>query len=133
MPFAYIASPYSHPDVSVRESRYTSVCRFVHWVATQVPMTPYSPIVHWHPIATQPETSLPTDARFFQKINEDMLFHATNLYVLAIDGWNDSIGVAMEMDYAARCHVPISLARHVPDAISESRLYHISPLHYKGA
>lgn len=131
MPFAYIASPYSANDLLTQRKRYIEAVNFTHWVAFNVGLTPFSPVVHWHEIAQM--HNLPTDAATYMRLNNDMLDEAKYLYVLAIYGWDQSLGVAVEMERAARRHISISLARPVVDPPDEAHRYHISPLKYKGA
>ena len=119
--FAYIASPYTHDDPDIRLRRYIDACNFTTWVALTVKITPYSPIVHWHVIATR--DGLPKDAQFWLKIDLDMLKAAKSMYVLAIDGWEESKGVQGEMIFAAKHGINIALA-------TPSYLKNVEPPHY---
>jgi hypothetical protein len=96
MSYTYIASPYSHPDASVRAQRYEQVLAFcAELLRAEIPV--YSPIVHCHQVAL--DHSLPTDAQFWLSYNFAMLRPARFLYVYCIPGWNKSIGVTAEISF----------------------------------
>jgi len=108
----YLASPYSHPDPLVVEDRYQKALKIVAEYA-QLKIAVYSPIVHWHVVAKRYE--LPTDAAFWAGLNETMLKRCSKLVVLAIDGWNESLGVQQEYDWALELGLPISFIK--PDTV----------------
>jgi len=126
--FAYIASPYTHEDPEIRHKRYIEACNFVRWVALTVKLTPYSPIVHWHDIAVK--NDLPKDHEFWNKMDKDLLVEATTMYVLGIDGWKESKGIASEVLFATRHKINSVFAEPRPGANNEPH-YHITPLKYK--
>lgn len=97
MSFIYLASPYSHNDFNTRYNRYTQAAEAVVEVSrTGVPI--YSPIVHWHSIAT--EQGLPYDAHFWRGQNEPLITACDELWVLCLDGWRQSKGIELEKDFA---------------------------------
>lgn len=98
MSITYVASPYNHPDSTVREYRYLAVVNFTAWLSLNRPITPYSPIVHWHEIAKR--YKLPTHADYWLKINHDMIDQCDSIHVLCINGWKTSVGVTEEINYA---------------------------------
>lgn len=96
-PLTYLACPYSHPDRLVRVSRF--------WTANQVAailmrrgLKIYSPISHSHPIAVAGDLPLGWD--WWQEYDRAFLSHANAMYVLCIDGWRESKGVAGEIAIA---------------------------------
>lgn len=95
--YVYLASPYSHADPEVVEQRYEAVL-----AATAAFMDEgyfvYSPIVHGHELARRHD--LPTDHAFWRGQNEAMLEHAAALWVLKLDLWALSVGVAFEIGFA---------------------------------
>jgi len=101
MPFAYVASPYSHDDVAVRAQRFDRVCSFMKYLAVEEKITAYSPIMHWHPLAVR--DAMPTDAKFWSRVNFDMMNASSGVILCALPGWGESKGVAMELNYA-RAH-----------------------------
>jgi len=93
----YLASPYSHPDSTVREERYQEALKCAVALAGSCGV-PYSPIVHWHVAAKLHK--LPTDAEFWKYQNKVMLELATSVTVLRLPGWESSAGVAQELTWA---------------------------------
>jgi NTP pyrophosphatase (non-canonical NTP hydrolase) len=95
----YLACPYSHDDPSVR------MCRFVTASLTAADLMRkgelvFSPISHGHPIAMM--GSLPLGFDYWGRHNRAVLSRCSKLYVLEIDGWDKSVGVAAEIDLACR-------------------------------
>jgi hypothetical protein len=111
MSFVYIASPYSSPTDdeegrALREARYVAARAFLaHALNDRV--WAYSPIVHCHHVALHHK--MPTDAKFWWEMNKVYLDRATAVYVLAINGWNESKGIKMEVEYANERGIPIGL------------------------
>lgn len=104
MSYAYIASPYTSPSDAVRHKRHEwtelyVVDRFRHldWV--------YSPICHCHDMAQRYE--LPKHFDFWMSYNYAMLHRASELRVLQIPGWKESIGVKAEIEFARANNIPI--------------------------
>ncbi len=95
MSFIYLASPYSHPNATVRHERFTSALRCAANLY-RAGKTVFSPIVHYHPIHLSHD--MPTDHGFWKPHNENMLRAASGLYVLDIDGWQDSEGTRHEVE-----------------------------------
>jgi hypothetical protein len=93
----YLASPYSHPDPAVMESRYREVVLVVGRM-TERGHHVYSPIVHYHEVAKL--TGLSTSAEFWTKINHATIDLCESVYVLRTGGWMSSVGVLDEISYA---------------------------------
>lgn len=100
----YLASPYSHPDSAIQESRFIEVCRVAAAMMREGHLI-FSPIAHSHPIAMA--GSLPTDWEFWRKYDHAMLDAASELWVLKIPGWDESQGVQAEIVYAIALGKPI--------------------------
>jgi len=100
----YLASPYTAANPLIMETRYLEACAAVAY-ATDERTTVYSPIVHYHQVAKFGE--LPTDFQFWQRHNRHMLNLAEALWVLILPGWEHSVGVQAEIDYAAEIYRPI--------------------------
>lgn len=102
----YLASPYSDDDQSVVEERFQAVCaaagRFM-----AAGRYVYSPIAHTHPIAKV--ATLPTDWEFWRGFDEAVISRATELWVLTLDGWDESRGVRAEIEIARRYGVAIRM------------------------
>lgn len=91
----YLAQPYSHPRIHIREQRYQSAMK---WCYKLHHLRPFSPIVHWHKIAEM--YGMPTEFRFWKAINFSYLDTSSGLYALLIDGWQTSVGLNHEVRYA---------------------------------
>jgi hypothetical protein len=100
----YLASPYSHPDPVVRESRYQAACRavvaFLH-----AGLVVFSPIVHSHPLG------LPADWKFWEGFDREYLVRCDEVVVLMLDGWQDSFGVQAELTIARELGRPVRYLR----------------------
>lgn len=95
----YVASPYSHVAPTVMAQRYEDVMEHVWGLTMMFPHTSfYSPIVHFHNIAEK--FQMPTDYTFWKGINHASLRRADEMIVACIDGWEDSVGIQGEIQYA---------------------------------
>jgi nucleoside 2-deoxyribosyltransferase len=99
----YLASPYSHKDPEIREQRFQSVCKHAARLMRQG-HTVLSPIAHSHPIA---QYDLPKDWNFWKNQDEEMMKACDVVYVLMIDGWQESIGVTAEIQWAKENNIPV--------------------------
>lgn len=92
----YLASPYTHPDPAVMQRRFEDARAATAALLSRGEIV-YSPIVHGHAIAIAHD--LPKDWGFWQRHCFAMLERADNLYVLMLDGWEQSRGVRAELDW----------------------------------
>ena len=92
----YLASPYTHANPAVMETRYLTVCRIVAQYARDYHI--YSPIVHWHPIAVL--YNLPKDWEFWKKINAKDIEMRDEFWFLQDKGWANSQGMKEEFTIA---------------------------------
>ena len=93
----YLASPYSHDDPDVRQDRFNAVCL----KAAELMLKGYfvfSPIAHTHPIALA--SDLPKGFDYWQEYNEKMIGLCDKVFVYRLDGWEESEGIAGEIEYA---------------------------------
>lgn len=91
----YLASPYTHPDKTVRIQRFTAVCLIAGVLMKHLRMHIYSPIAHSHPIADL--VDLPTDFAYWQALDETMLDRCDGgIIILQLGGWTESVGVLGE-------------------------------------
>lgn len=104
MSFHYLASPYTHPDPAVMQQRFEAAEAKTAEL-TALGMVVYSPIVHFHALALK--YKLPTKFEFWRDINYAMLDAADGLFVLTIDGWQESTGVMAEIDFAERANLSL--------------------------
>ncbi|HUQ71568.1 MAG TPA: DUF1937 family protein [Planctomycetaceae bacterium] len=116
----YLASPYSHPDLSVREQRFRDVCRAVIQLL-HAGETVFSPIAHSHALA---EHGLPTDWSFWERHDRDHLSRCDEIIVLMLDGWRESVGVVAEIQIARELGKPVRYL--VPDGAVTLTLGHVA-------
>ena len=90
----YLASPYSHPDRTIEQLRYKAAARVTAKLITRGQIV-YSPIVHSHVLAT--EYGVPNTHEIWMPHCLAMLERADNLFVLMLDGWEQSKGVREEL------------------------------------
>lgn len=105
MSYLYLAAPYSHADPFLREYRYVRTMQVLAELLTQERWA-FSPIVHCHELAKI--AGLPRDAAFWQAYNFTMLAGASELKILRLPGWENSLGIAAELEEAERLHLPVS-------------------------
>lgn len=93
----YLASPYSHANPLIRESRFRAACA----AAAKLMMAGeavFSPIAHSHPI--EYHFDRPRDFEFWMGQDLPVLRRCTTVKVLRLEGWQQSRGVAKEIEVA---------------------------------
>lgn len=99
----YLASPYSSSNTEMQlRFELAEQCTAA---LMQQDLAIFSPIVHCHELAAK--YHLPTDAAYWEKYNMQFLRKAECLYVLKIEGWDESRGVAQEIAMAKSLYLPI--------------------------
>ncbi len=104
--YFYLATPYSHPDVRIREQRYKDACKITAHLIKQGYVV-FSPIVHNHPIACA--YNLPGDMDFWYNFDTRLLMNARKMFVADMPGWQDSKGVKLEMDFCDMQGIPYEM------------------------
>lgn len=107
----YLACPYSHKtDPTMPERRYEYVTRVAAYFMTKGHNI-FSPITHSHPIAVLSKSlglGVPMyDWDFWKKQDFDVLRHCSELWILQINGWKESVGVNAEADLARTLGIPV--------------------------
>jgi len=100
----YLASPYSHSLPIIMERRYAAAMAATAKLLGEGRVI-YSPIVSFHTVALS--HNLPTSFSFWERINLGVLQHCSNLIVLQLDGWKESVGVAGEVEFALSKNIPV--------------------------
>jgi hypothetical protein len=111
----YLASPYSHPDPAVRQTRFESACRAAAALIQQGLMT-FSPIAHSHAIC---QYGVPLDWQFWQQHDLAFLAMCDELVVLKLEGWDRSVGAQAEIAAAKALGKPVSFLD--PAVVAEER------------
>ena len=95
--FWYIASPYSHEDPMVVERRVAAAKRAEDFIAEKYDIvTAYSPITR---TTEQQKRGIKPKGGWYL-YDFGILAKADRLVVLMLNGWEDSIGVALEIAFA---------------------------------
>lgn len=105
--YQYIAAPYSHPDRAVRLQR---VARSAIACANMLQQGgfPFSPLVHGFNIEYDARVEI--DWKIWMEHSLIMVGRAAAVYVLTLEGWRESKGVQMEIQYAKKNAIPLSYA-----------------------
>ena len=119
--FIYLASPYMHDNISIREVRYNEAVEATVALIKRGRHV-FSPIVFCHPMAMR--HSLPKDSDFWIGYNEGMLKRCDELYVLCINGIDTSVGVNREIIIAEAESIPMLF---VESLNVKGDVYFISP------
>ena len=98
----YLASPYTHPDASIREERFHAVCQATAALMRSGHVV-FAPIVHGHPLV---EHGLPVEWPFWERFDREHLARSDELVVLMLEGWRESVGVAAEIEMAREMGKP---------------------------
>jgi nucleoside 2-deoxyribosyltransferase len=89
----YLASPYSHADERIKESRHKQVCLAAARLIAQGAVV-FSPVAYSHPIASYSEA--PGDWVTWEKQCLALLDRCDLMLVLMLDGWRESTGIRAE-------------------------------------
>lgn len=93
----YLAAPYSHPSRHVMYQRYTDITKHAAQMMREGFIV-FSPITHSHPIAAYGE--LPRSWEYWQEFDRTILEACQRIRVLMLPGWEQSAGIAGELEIA---------------------------------
>jgi len=103
--FIYLASPYSDPYETVQSERLEQtqevLAKLIHHG-----LIVYSPISSWAIVAEL--YHLPTDAKYWKKLNRRFLRLAATIWVHTLYGWENSKGIKQELRYARKHQIPVA-------------------------
>ena len=102
---AYIAAPYSATSPEMMQLRANQAMAFSAWLWSRGICYPLSPVAMWHEAATR--CDLPTDAASWTACNTAYFSACDVMYLLKLDGWRESVGVEMEMEWARAIRMPV--------------------------
>lgn len=102
-PLIYLASPYSSTDPEVILARVDATANALARLIEQGHCV-FSPIVHSHPIAHlvsfSPINHAEGELSGWMAFDFTFIDHCEEVWVLQIDGWDQSRGIAAEVEYA---------------------------------
>lgn len=93
----YLASPYSHPSAAVREARYLAA-RALTIEELRLGSAIFSPIVYGKDM----ETAIGTAFEPWAAFNDTVIEKCDEVWVLCIEGWQQSRGIRHELEVAFR-------------------------------
>ena len=102
-PLVYLAAPLGHQDPSVREDRFVSVNRYCGYLIRQRTLV-FSPLSLG---ASLDDDSISNSAWY--ALGLQFLARCDEMRILALDGWENSVGVGLETRYARQLRIPISV------------------------
>ena len=103
LPVSYLASPYADPDEAVRERRYEEVSQVVVKML-RAGRVVFSPIACNHPLVG---FGVPTGWDFWGPIDTAMIAICSEVVVLKLDGWEESEGIKLEIEFAEKIGKPV--------------------------
>ena len=104
IPLLYLASPFTHKSRKVRRERIKAAAKASALLLKQNIMV-LSPIAldgPWHE-----DYTLPCEWKFWESFDKNILERCDALLVLTIDGWDKSVGIKSEIEYAYELNMPI--------------------------
>lgn len=104
--FIYLASPYWHPDETIRLARVVQTKQKVAELLCQGFII-YSPIVHNHQLARLLPEEIRHNHDFWMGIDLPFLSRAKELWILCLDGWEASRGISDEVAHARSLSISI--------------------------
>ena len=103
-PLIYLAAPLGHPDPSIRQERFESVNSYCGYLLRQHDLV-FSPLSLG---ASLNEDAISNSAWY--ALGLQMLARCDELRILALEGWEESVGVSLETRYAGQLSIPVSVA-----------------------
>ena len=101
----YVCSPYSAPCEALRELRFRQVSAIAGDLLAAGHLL-YVPIAHSHPIAQHSDIA-DTSWAMWQRLDEAMIARCDEVWVVMLDGWQASVGIAAELTVARDRQMPI--------------------------
>ena len=112
-PFIYLACPYTSQDPEIRQTR-VEVASITAALLAESGKAVYSPITHGHPMSQHLRPSALTDHEFWMKQCLPILAAADELWLLPLDGWQQSRGVQEELAFAQDHGIQITVLTRLP-------------------
>jgi hypothetical protein len=106
----YLATPYSHNEMEIREWRYREINKFAAYLI-RLGVHVYSPISHLHEITKVGE--FPMDFDFWEENCHLFCSLCVGMIIYTQPGWEKSIGVHAEVDFMNERNKPIALMEPV--------------------
>jgi len=101
----YLAGPYVHEDKKVMAKRFKTFSKVAGKLMATKDVYVFSHITHGHPI----DMTAKFPSFFWLTFSIGMLEKCDEMYILDIEGWQDSVGVKAEIEYAREHNIPIKM------------------------
>ena len=100
-PLIYLAVPLGHRDPSVRAGRFESISRYCGYLIRErnLVLSPLS-------LGASLDAADFSDDVWYA-LGLQFLAHCDEMRILALDGWEESVGVGLEARYARQLRIPI--------------------------
>jgi hypothetical protein len=106
MSFIYLATPYSHPDLKVRERRWQLACMATAKLIERGEIV-YCPVVHSHRLVADGHLSDHVTLAHWQAIDMGFIRVCSELWVVQLAGWQISKGVEWKIKLAHHLNIPV--------------------------
>lgn len=100
----YVGSPYSHSNMDVRLKRFEDVSKYCSELVSKGYLA-ISPITYGHVLTQYKE--MPTDFEFWGNFCLGLLKKCDYLYILMLEGWENSLGLIEEIKFAEKNNIEI--------------------------
>lgn len=101
----FVSSPYTNPDEEIRQKNYQDVSEFTADLIEKGHVV-FSPILFGHTVSNI-KKGMPTDWDFWKNFCLSFLIKCDELIVYQMDGWDRSIGVKEEIEFAEKNGIKI--------------------------
>ncbi len=122
--YVYLAGPYTHEDPLVREARFLEAARATAYILNKLRINVFGVIVFSHSLATR--HAMPVEWEFWADYDEAMISHAVELWVVAIPGFTNSMGVQTELKIARKLGKTVRWLIPIPNS-ADYTLTNIEP------
>lgn len=99
----YLAAPYNHPDSDFVTQRMALFCIIDAKLCKQGLLTVSPLSKHW----MKYYTSIPLTWDFWKNYSEQLMSKCDALYVIMMEGWEQSVGVQAEIELATKLGIEI--------------------------
>lgn len=110
----FISSPYSNPDDRVRIQNYKDITLYTAKLCS-TGIVAFSPIAYGHNLVDF--HPMPTDWEFWKNFCLQFLERSDELWVVKMPGYDRSIGVAEEVQYALDNGIPVKYVDYKPEEL----------------
>lgn len=114
MTLIYVAAPYNHPSLEVRAERIQQVERFLAKLLSDGRHA-FSPLLLHHVLNCG--YTITEDQDFWDTLCFQLLAGSDFMYILGLDGWDRSRGVAEEIRFCQKAGIPYEVYNPTDDIL----------------